>query len=799
MKTLLLSIFCLSIFPVWAEVCSSNAKTVLSSSPPNQWRFIESGFLSKLFGELIDIVQADRIVIENDEVSDIIFQFSDDARNPRIINLFEVANFFGVSVSDLFKHYGSLEVFIDSSGIIASKESFTSEKKYRISERIHLHLSGLIDETLRKKNLTLKELALQTSIKQEVFHHIAMKKGIPRSHSLLQILVRLDADVVDFFKSVEAGLEQKSFPGYFKNRPKSLESKELTRAEKYAVDVYGQMKRELKEIFEGLDKENLNNDVTRFKNMIYRQYYKEIRHRKQTSKRQLPSSLTKILQTARMVGMRPSELLKHVGDLKSHVRLDGIGTRTFLNDEEIEELLSNISKHLLIMFNQSGMELKELAEIAQLSSKNLEEIIHKGLRHSYSALERILQALNTDAIRFFEKLESMGELDVHVANAPSLTAQWKGKLMKGRADGQFMGERILKIREILLPISSVRTLDKFITRDINTNTKQNLPERDIYFQTFYKASRVANISLSKLASEQPLESLVNPRHAKLKLVSRKEMGKAKRLLTHLLISEVRRQNDMQGLTVMGLGMRSHLAIRHIRRTLSGELTPSYSNLRQIVEDGLNIPLPQFLEGFEFKLKSLKSIPVTSKKVLLELEGLYVSKNVKTRMRELRERIDLAIEFFKSIHLSLDEVYKRVGIRIRPGEKKEDMVQEQIYTAIRFCHFFGISLKDFLGHRDFAELVDASKLNFERLSEDRLISAVGAIKHNINQRRNSLNLPLVDLTIMLGAPSGHRLTKSLFNESVLSFPWYRYFQLSEILAEVGEDDFFLLDGIEFNKL
>ena len=105
--------------------------------------------------------------------------------------------------------------FIDPSGIVANKKSLTHEEKYKISERIHLHLSGLIDQILRKKNITLEELALKTGIKLEVFQRITIERGVPRLRSLLEILVRLDADAVVFFRHVETSLEKRAPPPYF--------------------------------------------------------------------------------------------------------------------------------------------------------------------------------------------------------------------------------------------------------------------------------------------------------------------------------------------------------------------------------------------------------------------------------------------------------------------------------------------------------------------------------------------------------------------------------------------------------
>ena len=68
-----------------------------------------------------------------------------------------------------------------------------------------------------------------------------------------------------------------------------------------------------------------------------------------------------------------------------------------------------------------------------------------------------------------------------------------------------------------------------------------------------------------------------------------------------------------------------------------------------------------------------------------------------------------------------------------------------------------------------------------------------IKHKILDRRDALNIPIKDLKIMIGVSASPRLN-SLFSKSMDSFPWYKYFQLEEVLAREGEDDFFLLDGI-----
>ena len=784
MKFLILLFFCLATFPTWANPCPDHAKTVLSSS--SQQRFVERGFLPKLFSELIEIVHDNRIVIKNAKVKDIILQFDDDARTPRIINLFEVANAFGVNVSDLFKHYGNLMRFIDPSGIVTKKKSLTPEKKYRISERIHLHLSGLIEETLRKKNLTLEKLALQTGIKLEIFHLITVETGLPRLHSLLQILLRLDADVVDFFRRVEVNLEEAPLPRYFKKNSVSTHTghKRSVELENRTMALADAIDGELNEIFESIDKENLGDGAMRFRNMIFERNPVK-NHRLKTKAKRRTFRLKNIFQAAHMLGMRPSEVLKYAGHLKSHAKLDGIKNKTLLNDETVRELLRQVNQGLVAIFGSSKISQEELAERTQLSPRYLSNMDEKGLYPSYSILERILEALDSNTIRFFEELEGQGKLDVRMNHLAPSSIEGKSK------SNQNMGAKISQIREIL-PLSHLkfnRIVWGGITRSID------LAQRNLYFKSVYKTSRVTGISLSDLSSERPVEALLAPLRLKIERVPREEVKRAERLLTHLLLSEARRQREVHGLTVMGLAIKSRLMMRHVRKILAGEMIPPYSVLQQIVETGFGLPMFRFFEDFEMKLKSFDRIPFASKKTVYELEGLYLSERVKTHMQQLQGRFDSALEFVKSLNVSWEKLRKVTGIQYRFYQKKTSADHYQVSTVIKFCHFLGIGMRDFLGHRHFSELTARERLNFERLSEERLLSAIASIKRKASERRKTLKIPMKDLEIMIGAPVEKKLVNSLFGESIREFSWFRYFQLVEILAREGVDDLFLLDGVD----
>ena len=72
--------------------------------------------------------------------------------------------------------------------------------------------------------------------------------------------------------------------------------------------------------------------------------------------------MANIIQLSRMLGMDISAVLEHAGNLKHHIRLDGIEARTLLGDGEIKELLEHIHKHLFVMIEQLGIGLEGIGQ-----------------------------------------------------------------------------------------------------------------------------------------------------------------------------------------------------------------------------------------------------------------------------------------------------------------------------------------------------------------------------------------------------------------------------------------------------
>ena len=89
-----------------------------------------------------------------------------------------------------------------------------------------------------------------------------------------------------------------------------------------------------------------------------------------------------------------------------------------------------------------------------------------------------------------------------------------------------------------------------------------------------------------MVGERPIEILFDLHRFKVEKIPKEEIERAKQFLKHLISSEADRQKIKNG---------------HIRKS-SSKSVPLYSNLRQIIEDDLNIPLTHFLEDFETRLR-----------------------------------------------------------------------------------------------------------------------------------------------------------------------------------------------------
>ncbi len=774
----------------WATAvgeCQAPARVLLSSTP-SQGKFLAADFFFNLFGELKEVVYTNRATITNMEVNDMLGGWSEAGRNPRVADVFEVGNAFGTSVANLLDYAGNLKNHIDLSGIVMDKPSLSGEQRKFIFKRVHSHLFGLIEKTLHERHLSLDDLANQTGMPPKLFHGIVVGMKLPRAPLLLAILAKLDADPVDFFKGVENSLREVPHRPLRANEKAHYAQWVKKSIKRREVDRLDAISFQLKEIFDQLDLTDFDSDATHFKRALISRYY----HRSlaENSKRRR-LTLRKVFQTARMLGMRPSQVLKHARSLKSYAVMEGIESRTLLPEERLDELSKLVHQHFILYLNESKMGLSEISLKSEVPFDYLRSIIQGKKLISYQCMEQILSIWDSTAFDFLEKLELEKVLDVHAPVASHVLEIQTDEAGQKAQDTAFMGGRILKIQEVLAPFSSSNRLQKLITKNMNTQTRTFLTERDVSFETVYKASRVGNISLSDLVSDRPIETLLEPHRANLEMVPQQEIARARQLLARLLLNEAMRQKISRGINLAGLAIKAHLYTGTVKNNLSGKKTPHYLSLRRLVEEGLGIPLPRFLKNFEDKLEALDGVPLFSGKVLAELDGPYLSERVQANLERVKQRFEELQKLLSTLKMK-KSLNRATGVSFSeqyPGYR-------QIYTAVKISRFLGISLQDFLSEKGLAQLVNRDRINVEHMTDDGLRRAINVVKANFKQRRERLGIRDQDMEIMLGVLEKNHLAPLFSIGTGMSFPWYRYFQMAEILTREGEDDLFFLEGVVF---
>ncbi len=754
--------FCLPVLATSPQMCQSEMKKLFSISS-------QENFLSKIYDEVLSIIRDNQIYITNNKVRDILLQWDKNARKPRIMRLFEVANILGVKVSDLFAHAGNLKAHIIPSQIGANGPDLTLEKERQIFERTHLFLSGLINHYLLKKNLSLEGLAQQTGIGLEVFHSILKGMDLPFLSSFLSMLVKLDVDMVIFFKNVEEGVQKPKHFGPVKTFDDQSYPWNRGEIEEDTKKLFIQINNDLWDIVKDINS-NSNSGILRLKNALhaYKNRFKDMKKSRLV--------LSKVLQTAHILGINPSEVLKYAGNLKSHVKWSGLRSRDLLTQEEMNILTGKILQHLIDAIYSSEKTLEELSKTTEMPLSYFQSLEWQRRVPRISIMERILRALGSNCIQFFEQLESQGKIKISNVRLETPTFLWGEWARKDEAWSRFIGGRVSEIQEIIRPMTTARKLRTLIANKVHSNTGKDFTQRKLDFLTLYKFSRVAGITLSELVGKRPIKNLIDPKRVRIERIPDEEIENAKRLLTHLLLSEAVVQKNISGLTLTGLATKAHVKPKVARMFLLGRNTPSSPMLRRLVEGGLEVPLGHFLLNFETKLKAFKHIPFGNPRILVsELKGPYLSEKAENGLNHVQLRLNLAREFLKSLKLSVSSpIGRRHGFN-------------QVHTVIRFSRFFGISVKDFLGHKNFAELVDTDKLNFEGLSKEQIKQIIAPIKEKIEERRTALGLPISDFTIMMG--------ESELFQGAFSLTWAKYFHAAEILAREGEDDLFLLDDLD----
>ncbi len=735
-----------------------------------------------LFIELQEIIYINKITLEDRDMRGVVYQWEAKDENPSTATMVNIGHFFGVDISFFLEHTGQLKDRIDLSKM-HNKKPLSREERRPLLKGIHRRLLGHINDSLKKNHLTIEDLASRIGVHPKLLRGIIRNRGIPRFLTLVKILEKLDINIILFFKQVKN--KTKRVP--LKQISKKTKSIVLKQDKKRTKSIFDLLFNDIWEIFKEIDDKSLGHDALRFKHAIY---FQNTRANSDDIQKRYLSNLIKV---AHVFDIKPSEVVRYANHFKSFIqskKTTDFKSNTLLSNEQKNEFLIKIQRTLAEIFHQQNIDLDRLANETRLNRDYIVSIVQTQ-KHmpSYYVLERILKVLGTDMISFLQYVESSGNfysrfaaLKTQESISKSHHDQRKLKIVR------FMGTRIGTVMEKIEAITDQNTITRLITRKDHTRSNTDISERDFSFKVLYKTSRVSNITLADLVSERPINELLNIQSIVLETVPPEDTRKAENVLSLLLFEEMKKQS----LSIHELSIKSRSFTRAIERFLLGRNIPNYLSLHRIIEEGLGLSLETFFKNFEEKFQRLNKVSMMDLPLPQEFYRPYMSKKVKADLDFLKKRFFKAIEFLKSSGVPLKKLRESTEIHIPPKKLQQWEGYGYIPTYVKFSHFLGITLNDFLGPKDFSQLTNLNKLNFERIPKENINSIQEIIRENIHKARKASGISENDVQTMMGAYDSQKLIHVLRGPSSLSFR--HFFQLSEITVPKG-DYFLLLEGTD----
>ena len=269
----------------------------------------------------------------------------------------------------------------------------------------------------------------------------------------------------------------------------------------------------------------------------------------------------------------------------------------FPSYEQRKDILRYIQKALVAMLHQTDIRL--LSEKTGVSEKNIRDIMTwHTLISNYVVLNKLLVGLDTDIVSFMKHVESSDGFPLHYFEGTNASLiQTKSGHLDMR-NLRTINARIESIIDMIIPLSTKFYLEHIIAQKRNRIGKRDILDKNTTFQTIYKATRMAAITLSDFFSDRPLKGLVNLHSVKVAPISREEVKKAEQVFSYLLFQEMIEQS----LSIQELAVKSRVYPKTIRSLLTGNI-PRISSIRDTVEKGLGISLEEFFRDFEKTLKS----------------------------------------------------------------------------------------------------------------------------------------------------------------------------------------------------
>ena len=739
----------------------------------------DPNFLPGIFSQLGEIAYDHRITVDNTDMRNAFRANTSEAHRPGIQLVWESADYFGTDIASLLKHAKDLKSHILPSqiknGLPPAADHTLRKRLYMLL--VHRALKKKIVHKLYEERIPREELIKKMGIPNRIITILLKKRALPRFPTTIRMVVGLDEDVIDFFRRVEIEASSRHIQTY--GRRTSPQPKLQPKMDGRISPIIGTVVEEALEVFQHFHKGNASPEVVRFRNLLYDNKWKN-----QTLGYE-NKSLASVIQMAHFMGMVPSEMIRYAGELKSRIRLDGIQSRYFLSKEQMIGILEAAISSLRETIEQAAMEPEDIAHKTGLSSDYIKDIVYRHKVPSYDVLDKILIALNSDIVTYFQRVESSERFRLHYYSPPEKPRVDRRK----KESSQFIGRRMIEVQSAMRSIIEVKTMEKILYngRHRHSNRTKEITEQDPLFKTIYGYARLAGVPLAAFVGRRPLKAMISIHTANVEKVSTEEIRQAKQYLGHLILMQAIGQNK----PLQEVAIRSRLTVRRLQYYLEGKQTPTYEVLRRLVEDGFGTTLEAFLENFEEGMRRFDPQSARLHTLPPRLYEPYLSEKVQGNIEFIRRRFYQTIDILRASGVSFLRLRKQTGLQLSSTNLQEGTKHSSIEIAIKLVHFAGITLKDFADPtKDLARLIDPSGFSQVPLSREDTKKALMAIKDDLGQARARVGLSEAEVNTMMGAYEPNKFSYIFRGQS--SLVWLRFFQAAEAIAP-DDDPSALLAG------
>lgn len=676
------------------------------------------------------------------------------ARSFQVEDFLQIAHFLGVKPSRLLR--GSID--LESLEGLHSRSPLTERAVEFLLQVINRHLKSELEIFQRELALDsgepdfgLSDLAKMMGISDQELLNIKSSDEVPDYLQLAQVL-DVGSPMEIFFEEVEADAEFR-LNLMFAQVENIINKVEKTPRNQYAIRM-------------------IRDDIRKWRN-----------GRKNFH-------MQTLLQIAYFFGVNPSLLLSST-NLESHIRLEDLGSRSYLPDSNTWQLLRLILSHLTQEINEYQSRLN--LENTGLTERGEVRYSENRLRMSvpkYLQFNQLLDPIGTNFIAFFRYLESSPRFRTHfyVQSEDNQSVDPHNKRMGSLEETQILQNVGLHIINCMNQrgITERKSIYNLIGSGVN---ELETGRHNFYISTVIKASYVTHYTLSEIINGQnsyiATEALPDIRSEKTP-ERQTFIDKTKKVLVYLIKSEMRGLN----ISLQELSKRSGILLPTIQRYLDTSRDIQYLNLLKIVEYGFGIPLGNFLGG-------QNSTGFSIEELIQQFDSINFNVPIEIRQKDeiidaylalITERLSTAIAIL-NVHFSKNQLKNLTGINNRDFQARSVSMRLLIVLA----HVFNLTLLEFLTYEDLSLI---TSFNTERLSREDIQKALNILSENMQTELDGVDLSLSDLHIRSGVEKLSQLNPILNGQPSSLF--YRLAQICRALLQPEEDIFAplwrLLEGV-----